>query len=136
MVKEDRPQYDSDGCPIVYKTGLRKGQIKTKKVDVSISIGNIRPPKKEWASKKKGFYKTNNEVLTTLAEEYPTHPSAEWAKKVLEYREITKDLKTYYDGLVKHWWPHDGCIHGQLNQCQTDTGRLSSSKPNMQNFSN
>ena len=30
-------------------------------------------------------------------------------------------------------WKH-GIIYGQLNQCVARTGRLSSSKPNLQNF--
>ena len=135
-VKEDRPCYDDDGKPIVYKTGKRKGQVKHKKVEVSVSVGRQITPSKDWESKKRGFWKTNNEVLTYIADNLSASTAGDWAKKVLEYRELSKDLTTYYDGLAKHWWPHDGCIHGQLNQCQTDTGRLSSSKPNMQNFSN
>jgi DNA polymerase I-like protein with 3'-5' exonuclease and polymerase domains len=135
---QDTQCFDDDGNPIKYKTGKRAGEIKTKKMPIHISIkgvyGDLIAKQKKWQAKKKGFYKTNNEVLTELSKSsrFPFSTAA----TILEYREHAKDLKTYYDGLVKHWWPHDGCIHGQLNQCQTDTGRLSSSKPNMQNFSN
>ena len=46
-------------------------------------------------------------------------------------------MTTYYQGLPKlitemNW--EYGKIHGQLNQCVARTGRLSSSKPNLQNF--
>ena len=48
-----------------------------------------------------------------------------------------KRMSTYYFGLTKltdqmNW--KKGKIHGQLNQCVAKTGRLSSSKPNLQNF--
>ena len=50
---------------------------------------------------------------------------------------LVKKVSTYYRGLVSlikdsNWNP--GTIHGQLNQCVARTGRLSSSKPNLQNF--
>ena len=50
---------------------------------------------------------------------------------------MQKRMTTYYHGLVKlideMKWKKD-TIHGQLNQCVAKTGRLSSSKPNLQNF--
>lgn len=57
--------------------------------------------------------------------------------KYLEYKKLAKLLKTYYVGLTElikeyNWEP--GVLHGTFNQCSTRTGRLSSSKPNMQNF--
>lgn len=56
------------------------------------------------------------------------------AKKVTE-----KLVGTYYRGiptLAEDMQWVDGYIHGQLNSCVTDTGRLASSKPNQQNFPN
>ena len=50
---------------------------------------------------------------------------------------LEKRLTTYYQGLVdlrtSMNWPIN-TLHGQLNQCVARTGRLSSSKPNLQNF--
>ena len=50
---------------------------------------------------------------------------------------LEKRRSTYYIGLTKlidtMKWKHN-TIHGQLNQCVAKTGRLSSSKPNLQNF--
>jgi len=55
--------------------------------------------------------------------------------KVLKMRELTKQISTYFDGYSNLVWS-DGLIHGNLNHCQTATGRLSSSNPNLQNISN
>ena len=56
---------------------------------------------------------------------------------ILKRSGLIKKVSTYYRGLVSlikdsNWNP--GTIHGQLNQCVARTGRLSSSKPNLQNF--
>jgi len=51
---------------------------------------------------------------------------------VLEHRALTKQLSTYFDGLRELIMP-DGKVHHELNHCATVTGRLSGSKPNMQN---
>jgi DNA polymerase I-like protein with 3'-5' exonuclease and polymerase domains len=54
---------------------------------------------------------------------------------LLVYRESSKLLGTYLEGLNKHLRLHDGnyYVFPQINTCQTGTGRTSSSKPNMQN---
>jgi DNA polymerase I-like protein with 3'-5' exonuclease and polymerase domains len=54
----------------------------------------------------------------------------------LRRRELKKLGSTYYDGfnnrIRENEWPKD-TLHGQFNQCVVRTGRLSSSKPNLQN---
>jgi DNA polymerase I-like protein with 3'-5' exonuclease and polymerase domains len=51
--------------------------------------------------------------------------------------ELTKLDSTYYSGLIakcqEFGWPKD-TIHGQFNMVVAQTGRLSSSNPNLQNF--
>jgi len=54
--------------------------------------------------------------------------------KVLEFRKYFKLLTTYVNGLLPHI-ASDGKIHASFNQAQTQTGRLSSSNPNLQNIS-
>ena len=49
-------------------------------------------------------------------------------------RKYAKLLSTYIEGLTNYIY-EDGYIHPQFNQTQTQTGRLSSSEPNMQNIS-
>ena len=53
---------------------------------------------------------------------------------LLKYRELSKQLSTYVQGLSKHLI--GDYIHGKLNHTATVTGRLSSTSPNLQNISN
>lgn len=56
------------------------------------------------------------------------------AKAILDYREIAKLLSTYIDKLPECANPKDGRIHCSFNQYGADTGRMSSSDPNLQNI--
>ena len=53
---------------------------------------------------------------------------------ILEYRAVDKLLSTYIDKLPNCVNPNDGKIHCSFNQYGADTGRFSSSDPNMQNI--
>ena len=53
---------------------------------------------------------------------------------ILDYREIQKLLTTYIDKLPGVINPKDGRIHCNFNQYGADTGRMSSSDPNLQNI--
>jgi DNA polymerase-1 len=68
------------------------------------------------------------DVLETLAEEYPI------ARKVLDYRQLTKLKSTYVDTLPALINPHTGRLHTTFYQAGTATGRLSSANPNLQNI--
>ena len=52
---------------------------------------------------------------------------------ILTYRKLSKIYSTYAEGLKKYI-QKDGKIHTIYNQCATQTGRLSSSEPNLQNI--
>ena len=82
------------------------------------------PPKKAT----KTGYSTNVEVLEELAVLYPI------ARDLLEYRSLQKLTSTYIDALPKMVNPLTGRLHTSFNQYVTATGRLSSSKPNLQNI--
>lgn len=56
------------------------------------------------------------------------------AKCLLEYRGIKKLLSTYIDKMPAIANPKTGRVHASFNQNGTDTGRFSSSDPNMQNI--
>ena len=71
---------------------------------------------------------TSAEVLEKLA---GIHPVIE---HLLVYRKLQKIWSTYAEGLQKYIFK-DGRIHTLYNQCATQTGRLSSSEPNLQNIS-
>ena len=55
-------------------------------------------------------------------------------KAILEYREIKKLLSTYIDKLPDCVNTRDGRIHCNFNQYGANTGRFSSSDPNLQNI--
>ena len=71
---------------------------------------------------------TAADVLEELAEAH------EVARKVLEYRQLTKLKGTYVDALPALIDPATGRIHTSFNQMGAATGRLSSSNPNLQNI--
>src|ERR671932_1893706 len=77
--------------------------------------------------KTKTGYSTDAKVLQQLAIEHPI------ADRIIEYRELTKLMGTYIEGLVK-LISDDGRIHSTLNQTRAATGRLSSESPNLQNI--
>ena len=56
------------------------------------------------------------------------------AKAVLEYRTVEKLISTYIDKLPSCVNQQDGRIHCSFNQYGADTGRMSSSDPNLQNI--
>ena len=56
------------------------------------------------------------------------------ANSILEYREVEKLISTYIDKLPECINPNDGRIHCSFNQYGANTGRMSSSDPNLQNI--
>jgi DNA polymerase-1 len=73
-------------------------------------------------------YPTDEETLAGLAHKHPI------INEILEYRGIRKLLSTYIEPLPEYISPVTGRIHTTFNQALTATGRLSSSKPNLQNI--
>ena len=72
-------------------------------------------------------WSTNADVLEKLRYEAPI------VGAVLEYRQYTKLKSTYAEGLLKAMDP-DGRIRTRFQMTVTDTGRLSSREPNLQNI--
>ena len=81
----------------------------------------------EYTKKTKTGYSTAVDVLERLA------PIAPIVAKILEYRQITKLQSTYVLGL-QDYILEDGKIHTRYVQDLTQTGRLSSVDPNLQNI--
>ncbi|GMV80889.1 MAG: DNA polymerase I [Planctomycetota bacterium] len=71
---------------------------------------------------------TNEEVLQQLANDH------ELPRQIVEYRQLTKLKNTYVDMLPEMVHPETGRIHASFNQTGAETGRLSSSDPNLQNI--
>lgn len=78
--------------------------------------------------KTKTGFSTDEEVLKKLSREHPL-PAL-----LLEYRGISKLKSTYVDSLPSLINSSTGRIHAVFNQAGTETGRLSSHNPNLQNI--
>jgi len=78
--------------------------------------------------KTKTGFSTDEEVLKRLQDKHklPAY--------LLEYRQLTKLKNTYLDALPKLVDLKTGRVHTSFNQTGTETGRLSSSNPNLQNI--
>ena len=77
--------------------------------------------------KTKTGYSTSVDVLEKLVPEHNIIPS------IMQYRTLTKLYSTYIEGLKKARY-EDGKVHTIFNQALTQTGRLSSIEPNLQNI--
>jgi len=115
------------------------GKIKTKIIKTAGVEFNINSPKQlsgilfdklklPIIKKTKTGASTDVEVLEKLSDEH------ELPGFILKYRELAKIQSTYTDALCSLKNPKTGKIHTSYNQTVTQTGRLSSSNPNLQNI--
>jgi DNA polymerase I-like protein with 3'-5' exonuclease and polymerase domains len=128
VVKQDSKEHIG-----FYKTGDKAGQPKYKNIVIEHQLPRLVEPLPKTELKKEGYWKTDEATLRKLK-----GPAArKFVGPLLEMAKLDKLNSTYYQGLPKLAeecsWP-DGMIYGQFNQCVAATGRLSSSKPNLQNF--
>jgi DNA polymerase I-like protein with 3'-5' exonuclease and polymerase domains len=117
-----------------FKTGDKKGQVKERWVEHEIKFDRLVTPLKGSELTKEGYFSSDEATLKSLR---GTKYAKELVELILTRATLEKRLTTYYTGLVdlrtSMNWKTD-VLHGQLNQCVARTGRLSSSKPNLQNF--
>ncbi|WP_243291232.1 DNA polymerase I [Bacillus sp. FJAT-47783] len=78
--------------------------------------------------KTKTGYSTSADVLEKLKDEH------EMVELILHYRHLGKLQSTYIEGLLKVVHGDTGKVHTRFNQALTQTGRLSSTDPNLQNI--
>ncbi|MEE9542496.1 MAG: DNA polymerase I [Thermodesulfobacteriota bacterium] len=76
---------------------------------------------------KTGF-STDESVLKRLSENYDI------ALEIIRHRQLQKLKSTFVDAIVALVNPETGRVHTSFNQTVTATGRLSSSRPNLQNI--
>ncbi len=149
-----------NGRPVVFVSGLSKGQLKLKKIQKDVIIKGLQvKPLESWAGKKDGIYSTKEEVLEIILTWFRTdqealdlgighqngYAAATICKKLLELRGLTRELNTNYVGLKEYLYQEANLVHAQYSHCGygnrneeslggTETARLSCSKPNMQNL--
>ena len=114
-------------------------EIEEKILDIAGYTFNISSPKQlgkllfedlnlPVVKKTKTGYSTDVDALNKLKDKH------EIIEYILEYREITKLISTYIDGLKVCINPNTNKVHSSFNQTVTATGRLSSTEPNIQNI--
>jgi DNA polymerase-1 len=95
-------------------------------------LGDILYGKMGLAGGKKtrtGQWSTDVKVLEDLAAE-----GVPIARKIVDWRQLTKLKSTYTDALPGYIHPETGRVHTDYSLASTSTGRLSSSEPNLQNI--
>ena len=110
-----RDIYNLTGCVFNIGSPKQLGEVLFDKLELAKGVKN------------KNGYKTDVKTLTKLKDKHPA------IEKILEYRNLTKLMSTYLEGL-EDYILNDGKIHTIFNQTLTRTGRLSSMEPNLQNI--
>jgi DNA polymerase I-like protein with 3'-5' exonuclease and polymerase domains len=115
-----------------YKNGKVKTKLMEKEIVLKPFIKYVPDPDK--VSEKTGQVSVDDSVLTDMLKHTFDTKAIAIIEGLLKYRELSKQLSTYVQGLSKHII--GDFIHGKLNHTATVTGRLSSTSPNLQNISN
>jgi DNA polymerase I-like protein with 3'-5' exonuclease and polymerase domains len=120
----------------VYKTGLKKGQVKYKKQTQEIVFDGILSPTTKAQAKEVWQDSVSDQVMQWILEnEHPENWAVgQFIGYMQNFREMHKDLSTYYDGYAKLVW-EDSMIRPSFQHCATRTGRQSCTQPNLQNVS-
>lgn len=135
-----KPICDESGTPQVFKSGPRKGEVKTRKEPLELRFPKRLDPaghKSELTAA--GHYKIDETVLhgimttTSYSVSDYAEPIRAIVEEVLDYRKYTKITSTYLSKLPT-LCAYDECIHPNIHHAVTATGRLSSSGPNLQNI--
>ena len=125
---------DDTGQPVRFKTGTRAGEVKTKKVTRSATVKRLASPALVAVFDNQDWEKTSSiQTLKRIIDTSPNCAAAELARDLSALRQVTKNISTYFKPYIDH--AIADTIHPVYNHCVTQTGRLSSSKPNMQNIS-
>ena len=153
---------DELGNKVIYKSGKKAGEVKTKAVTVpdiergpkqrncikTFTLPQLTKPSSRWASSEEPYpdgtpryYSTSKDVIEKLKGR-----GIGIVDDLLAYRGIDKDLGTYYirtkivkgrevqSGMLTNIQPTDSCVHGSINHDVAVTRRLSADSPNLQNI--
>ena len=125
------------------RLGSQLSELEQQIYDLSDGYGdfNINSPKQlndvlfgKLALPTKGLKKTTHGYSTDVVTLEALKDQHDIIKHIIEYRELTKLKGTYVDALPELVNKHTGRLHTSYNQTGTNTGRISSSNPNLQNI--
>ena len=127
------PMRDDDGNVLRFSAKAKKaGQIRTKKVDDDLRLSSTTHAAHTFDLDGSSDDRTLK-IVSSRSEDSNSNLHA-FCAGILEYRKVYKEWSTYVAKFTKLANLCDGYIHGEFNQTVAITGRLSSSKPNMQNI--
>ena len=118
--------------PFTYKDGRTTQKLKN--VEQVVTFPRLVEPLRKTELKKFGLFQTGAPILKDLKAKGTAKLII---ARLIELSDLEKQVSTYLEGIPKlieemEW--SDNVIHGNLNQCVAVTGRLSSTKPNLQNM--
>ena len=120
------PAHEPDHKLYRIKSGPNKGQIREKNLEGIVKCKKLtnHPTKKSTS--------TDVNVMEKIVN--AGGPCSSFCADILEYRGLAKEFSTYLDNYIHNAEINGGYLHGELNSSATVTGRLSGSKPNIQNI--
>ena len=126
-------EYDRSVQTGFYKSGIKKDQPRFKKVTYTVEYPRLVEPLKNSALKKDGYWSTDMPTLQSLVVDKKIGTVISKLNRLSELVKLCSSYLLSWPKLIKDMdWKED-TIHGQFNQCVARTGRLSSSRPNLQN---
>ena len=114
----------------IYQSGGKVGQPRFKHEKIEHVLPQLCKPIEGTELRKLGFYSTDESILRQL------NGAKDIRELLLKRSKLSKELD-YLDGLPRLIDEMDwdvNTLHSSFNQCVAATGRLSSSKPNVQNL--
>jgi DNA polymerase-1 len=112
----------------IYQIAGRAFNINSTQQLADVLFGQLGLPAEGLRKTKAGAFSTSADVLEGLRGKH------EIVDLILEQRQLSKLLSTYVDTLPALVNPRTGRLHTSFNQAGAETGRLSSSAPNLQNI--
>lgn len=122
--QDGNPRKNKNLCHGCARTGLLYKRLP------SISGFKIKPLGYDYVAA--GGFSSSKETLDDLLAAGVTGQAKEFIEALKEYNAISSYLTSFVEGIRKNV-RHDGLLHTNFNQCVTATGRLSSTRPNLQN---
>jgi DNA polymerase-1 len=112
----------------IYQIAGRTFNVNSTQQLADVLFGQLGLPVEGVRKTKAGTYSTSADVLEGLRGKH------EIVDLILEQRQLSKLLSTYVDALPAMVNPRTGRLHTSFNQAGAETGRLSSTSPNLQNI--
>jgi len=122
--KDGTPRKNKNICSDCNRTGLTYTDLP------EIAGFRIAPISYEYASD--GGFSTGKDTLEDLLHTGISDEAREFIELYREYNAISSYISTFVEGIRKNVRA-TGLLHTNFNQCVTSTGRLSSTRPNLQN---